>query len=148
MSDILSDGRDADIQLPVSYDEIESIINANLYACDCVETAKLIHWDLWQGNVLIDIGCISGIIDFERALWADPLMEYYFRKHAQSKDFFDGYGFDSASLDKNGKIRLALYDLYLALIWVVEYHYRNYSDSTGYAWREDQLLKACKELQQ
>ncbi len=141
-SDILSDGKEADIKLPLAYGKIENIFSSFLYACDDVKTAKLIHWDLWQGNVLVKNEVITGIIDFERALWGDPLMEYFFRKHAHSRRFFDGYSLNVEELDKNAKIRSALYDLYLALIWVIEYHYRDYNDLLGYTWREEQLIKA------
>ncbi|MCL2033823.1 MAG: aminoglycoside phosphotransferase family protein [Oscillospiraceae bacterium] len=146
ISDILDDGKDAEIKLPIPYDEIENIIHSFIFACDDVKNPKLIHWDLWSGNVLVHNDKVTGIIDFERVLWADPLMEYYFRKHAFNEDFFAGYGLDISSLDRNSKIRLALYDLYLALIWVIEYHYRNYNDLEGYSWRKEQLVQSIKFL--
>ena len=146
VSDILADGEEAGIKWPVPYHEIENIAASFIYACDDVTTPRLIHWDLWPGNVLIDNGNITGIIDFERALWADPLMEYYFRKHALNRDFIDGYGLDPSLLDKNAKIRLALYDLYLAIICVVEYYYRRYNGVSQYAWRERQLIGVCKSF--
>jgi len=142
-SDILNDGRDADIILPIPYDELDNIIKQHIYACESVLNPQLIHWDLWQGNILVDNYKISSIIDFERALYADVLMEYYFRKHAVDKDFCAGYGIDLSSLDKNAEIRLALYDLYLSLIWVIEYYYRKY-DKSQYSWREERLVSAYK----
>jgi fructosamine-3-kinase len=144
VSDLLNDGRDMDIKLP--YDEIERIIKSFVHACDDVKTPKLVHWDLWPGNVLVQNHKISGIIDFERSLYADVLMEFFFRKIAVNNDFNAGYGIDFSVLDKNAVIRLALYDLYLALIWRIEYHYRKYEESQ-LGWREEQLDLACKAFE-
>ena len=141
--DLLKDGRDAGVKLPHPYEKIETIINSYIYACDDVKTSQLVHWDLWNGNVLVHDGKISGIIDFERSLFGDILMEFYFRKFSINKDFNAAYGIDLTKLDKNANIRLALYDLYLALVLVVEFYYREY-DSSQMAWRKEEFLKAVK----
>jgi fructosamine-3-kinase len=143
ISDLLDDSRDAGIELPVAYQEIDDIMASFAYACSDVKTPKLVHWDLWQGNILVHDGQISAIIDFERALYADVLMEYFFRKHAINQDFFAGYGIDFSVLDKNARIRLALYDLYLALIWNIEYYYRKFEISQ-FEWRTRELVAAVK----
>jgi fructosamine-3-kinase len=141
ISDLLDDARDMNINLP--YDEIKCIVAAFIHACGDVKTPKLVHWDLWAGNVLIHNKKISGVIDFERSLYADILMEHFFRKFAVNNDFNSGYGIDFSALDKNAEIRLALYDLYLALIWIIEFYYRKY-DQSQLGWREEQLALACK----
>lgn len=43
-----------------------------------VTTPHLIHNDLWYGNVLLDpaTGHVNGVVDFERALFADPLWDF------------------------------------------------------------------------
>lgn len=43
-----------------------------------VTTPYLIHNDLWHGNVLLDpaSGHVFGVVDFERALFADPLWDF------------------------------------------------------------------------
>ena len=49
-------------------------------ALDEVQSPRLVHWDLWDGNVFVDPATaqITGISDFERSLWGDPLMEVNF----------------------------------------------------------------------
>ncbi|MCL2577603.1 MAG: phosphotransferase [Defluviitaleaceae bacterium] len=145
-TDLLDDSKDLDIKLPVSCVEIESILKSFIFACGDVKTSKLVHWDLWQGNVLVKNNKITGIIDFERALYADVLMEAFFRKYAMNEHFCAGYGIDFSAPDNNIKIRLALYDLYIALIWVIEYYYRRY-DQSQLSWREEQLVMACKAFE-
>lgn len=43
-----------------------------------VRSPKLVHNDLWPGNVLLDpaTGEIHGVVDFERALFGDPLQDF------------------------------------------------------------------------
>jgi len=43
-----------------------------------VTTPQLIHNDLWHGNVLLDpaSGRVHGVVDFGRALFADPLWDF------------------------------------------------------------------------
>jgi len=144
--DLLKDGKDMDVKLPLPYEEIENIINSFIFACEDVKKSQLVHWDLWNGNALVRDGKISGIIDFERSLFGDYLMEFYFRKCTLNKDFNTGYGIDLTTLDKKANIRLALYDLYLVIVWVVEYYYREYEKSQ-LAWREEEFIKACKAFE-
>ncbi|MCL2351134.1 MAG: aminoglycoside phosphotransferase family protein [Firmicutes bacterium] len=149
IGDILADGKDAGFALPVPYAEIEDVIARFSPACADVKTPRLIHWDLWPGNVLAENGEISGIVDWERALWADPLMEYAFREKPPNKDFLAGYGADFIGAGKDGRndrsaaVRLALYDLYLALVWKIECRYRGYKDSPQNGWSEGKIAEAC-----
>ena len=89
---------------------------------------------------------ISGIIDFERALWADPLMEYYFSDFMNNKDFCAGYGINLNELDENSKIRRKLYNLYLYLVLKIECYYSNYIDLPQNARSEQCILKEIQNI--
>ena len=87
----------------------------------------MVHWDLWDTNVFVDPATLEvvGIIDFERVLWADPLMEAQFtnkRAHDRSLDAYGKRLFDEPLAVE----RRRLYDLYLYLVMFVECSYRNY----------------------
>ena len=74
---------------------MRSPVSHNLDVLDEVSEPALVHWDLWAGNVFVKDGKITGITDFERALWGDPLMEHYFRMITEPKRpeaFLRGYG--------------------------------------------------------
>ncbi|MCL2461488.1 MAG: aminoglycoside phosphotransferase family protein [Defluviitaleaceae bacterium] len=144
---VLADGRDAGVGLPLPYSEVEGIIAKFLCACAGVTVPKLVHWDLWPGNILVGNGKITGIVDWERALWADPLMEYGFWDKPPNKDYCAGYGMDFAALDKNARIRRALYDLYLSLILKIECRYRRYEDSPQNKWSEEVIISSCKAFE-
>ncbi|HWT27768.1 MAG TPA: aminoglycoside phosphotransferase family protein [Mobilitalea sp.] len=142
---VLTDGERIEIGLGVGYDEVRDIIHRADFALDTVTRPVFVHWDLWDGNVFIEDGRITGIIDFERALWGDPLMEYYFRAHSYNMNFIQGYGRD---LRKEEPIRALLYDIYLYLIMVVETKYRSYPNDWQYNFASKELKKAMDTLSQ
>ena len=101
-------------------------------ALDEVTEACLVHWDLWDGNIFIHEGQISGIIDFERAFWGEPLIEHYFSHFSQCAAFEEGYG--RAVVTETERIRRSLYDLFLDLILVIECAYRQYENQDHVKW--------------
>lgn len=143
--DIILDGKEREVSLP--YEEIENVFKSFIFACDDIKEPKLVHWDLWAGNVLIKNNKISGIIDFERALWADPLMEYYFSNILDNNNFSLGYEINLNELNKNAKIRRGLYNLYLYLVLVIECYYRNYEDSSQNAQAKKSILNEIRNFE-
>ena len=127
VDDVLADGEAAAVTLPVAADRVRAVVRNAADLLDEVTEARLVHWDLWDGNVLVDPvgGRVTGLIDFERALWGDPVMELQFRSAALDPAFADAYG--SRPLDVDGaRQRRLLYDLYLFLVMVIEVAYRQY----------------------
>lgn len=141
---VLDDGQRLGAVLPASYDEIKQGLEKFLPALEEVTVPRLIHWDLWNGNIFVKDGVIVSIIDWERALWGDVLMEYYFRHFENSPAFFEGYGatFDSP----NERLRIRLYDLYLDLILVIECYSRQYTDENHIRWAFKNLQETLKEF--
>ncbi|MDN4070100.1 aminoglycoside phosphotransferase family protein [Paenibacillus vini] len=145
VSGLLADAKDKDIELPASEEQIKSAIALRKSSLEEVTVPRLVHWDLWDGNVFVDSGRITGIIDCERALWGDPLMEYYFRTLAGDHSaFLKGYGKEAfTNLEKE---RLELYDLYLALILHIECTYRQYSDENHRRWASEHLQQCWESI--
>lgn len=132
MLDLLADGKDAGAMLPVSYEDIEQAIERHLDSMDEVHTPVLIHWDLWDGNVFVKDGKVEALIDFERSMWADPLMEYYFSPFTNTEAFQRGYG--KTAWTDNERRRRWLYDLHMDLIQLIECWYRNYENPDHIGW--------------
>lgn len=134
LQSVVDDGRAAGVELPVAYEEIEREVAGRLDCLDEVTEPCLVHWDLWDGNVFVKDGKITGIIDFERALWGDPLMEVYFGRFNQEgpAPFREGYGFEGWT--ESARDRRLLYDMYLDLILVIECTYRQYEDQNHIDW--------------
>lgn len=129
---VLDDATDAGTALPAERSVIEQEVKERLPYLNAVTKPKLLHWDLWDGNIFIKDKQICGIIDFERAMWGDPLMEHYFSHFNLSETFLRGYGREGLTAEE--QIRRGLYDLYLDLILLIECAFRKYSDETHVEW--------------
>jgi aminoglycoside phosphotransferase (APT) family kinase protein len=123
---VLADGARKNADYGYGVDELRAVIARHAPALAEVTTPCLVHWDAWNPNFFVKDGKITGIVDFERALWAEPLMEAQFRR-------FDGEGITNAmrgygktSLTHVEEQRDKLNALHLALTMCTECYYRNY----------------------
>ncbi len=145
---VLEDGRRKNAEYGYSIDEIRAAVAHASHALDEVTTPCLVHWDAWDPNFFIKDGKVTGILDFERALWAEPLMEAQFRALA--------WGGVSESMKAYGKttftpaedIRNQLYTLHLALVMKTEDYYRNYDTKEISNTAMMMILPAVKWLQE
>ena len=144
---VLQDGQAIDVKLPLPYDDMYRRIQAHFDALDEVTTGQLVHWDLWDGNVFIDPSTyqISGLIDFERAMWADPLMEAFFCDASPSSHYAEGFGGGVFST-RNQVRRRWLYNAYLFLIMIIETYYRRYDNDWQINWATDRMNELLKVL--
>ncbi len=149
LRDVLTDGREMQVRLPLPYEEIHARLSRHYAALEEVTAPRLVHWDLWDGNIFLDpeTRSITGIIDFERALWGDPLMEANFVFWQNSAAFLEGYG--TPMLDTPEKrTRRLLYNIYLWLIMVIECYYREYENDNQERWTREQLARDLTLLEQ
>ena len=126
--DILYDGR-------TLLDQLEK----DKGAFEEVKKASLVHWDMWEGNVFVKDGHVSGIIDWERAMWGEPFMDDRFRMHNRDKYFLEGFG--QTSFTENELKRLRWYDIILYLTMMIEVFYREFEDKGQYFWAREMLEK-------
>ena len=144
---ILLDGQEMEVAFPISYDGIFQQLEIHFAALDEVTTPSLVHWDLWDGNIFVDplTKQITGLIDFERALWGDPLMEVIFGPFNPIDPFIQGYGAKLLETP-NQRTRRALYNAYLYLIMVIECYYRQYTNKDQENWARGMLDGELKKL--
>lgn len=141
---ICEDGKKANVDVGVPYNEILKKLKTEQDLFEEVKEASFLHYDSWNGNIFVKDNHITGIIDWERAMWADPLMEDQFRKHEVNEDFLQGYGINQLT-DKE-KRRCLWYDVYLYLIMMIEGTYRNYETNEQYIWVKGLFLPIWEEL--
>ena len=126
MDSVLEDGsrKQADFGSPI--DEIRAAVLKHAPSLEAITTPQLVHWDAWDLNFFVKDGKITGILDFERALWADPLMEAQFRALAFEgvSESMQGYGKTTFTHEEDE--RCHLYTLHLALVMKAECYYRHY----------------------
>jgi aminoglycoside phosphotransferase (APT) family kinase protein len=144
---VLADGRAAGVHLPMADAALLALARGHYPALDAVTEPRLVHWDLWDGNVFIDPETfrITGILDFERALWGDPLMEVGFGGLIDKPDFLAGYGEDLLAAP-GAAARKTLYNLYLYLIMVIEPTYRQYDNDQQENWARERLAETLGAL--
>jgi aminoglycoside phosphotransferase (APT) family kinase protein len=152
---VLQDGLQAgdlfgvEIELPVPYEALHQLARRCYAALDEVQTPALVHWDLWDGNIFIAPTragpCIRGVIDFERSLWADPLMEVNFGAFGFNPHFLEGYGLE-LPLTPTQQVRRTLYNIYLFLIMVIECTYRRYPNHDQENWARGRLAQEIEQL--
>jgi len=140
LSGVVDDGLEAQVALPISKAEIFERLGPFFYALNEVTFPQLVHWDLWDGNIFVNPAnkIITGIIDFERALWADPLIEVNFGAFGENLEFNKGYGI-ALPLSETQAIRRNLYNIYLFLIMIIECTYRRYPTQDQENWARQQL---------
>lgn len=130
----------------IDYDSMWNLISSNKDIFENGNTPCLVHWDLWEGNVFVKENEVSGIIDFERALWGDPLMEQEFSNFLPPrKAFLQSYGKQNFT-DKE-KIRCQFYKIYRELSMIIECSYRHYESEAQYTWVTAELKKDILLLQ-
>jgi len=114
--------------IDVRGDELLAVLERGQDALAQVTTPSLVHNDLWPGNVLLDpaSGRVTGIVDWERALYGDPLMDFVgmnpFATGELAADHVTGYlaAGGSLVLDDAALQRLALYRLSVLTVIRVE----------------------------
>jgi aminoglycoside phosphotransferase (APT) family kinase protein len=109
---------------------------------------SLMHMDLWVTNVLIDSkGNITGIIDFDRACWGDPEIEFSVLNYCGlAKDpFYKGYGsYPTKSYDS--EIRFHFYTLYEHQKYIVISMSQRRNNPMGARQYADQSLDMMQRL--
>lgn len=139
----ISDAKQGNVDLKIDTDELLEILESERAIFDEVAVPKLVHWDCWNGNIFVKDGIVTGIIDWERALWADPLMEVGFRTYAQDNEFVAGYGI---TLSESQQRRALWYDIYLMLLVSLECEYRQYETMDMYYWASGVLSEQIGQL--
>jgi len=142
---LLADAARYAVELPVPAEEVRTRLHrAADAALGAVTTPVLVHFDLWDGNVFVDLDrpepIVTGFIDHERALWGDPAADLVslalLRDIADDADFLAGYAEAGGPvvLDCATRQRLRLYRAHLALVMIVEAVPRGTTGPADAAW--------------
>lgn len=156
---VLDDARRYRAWLPRPADDIARTAAAAYGALDEVTRACLVHFDLWEGNILVEAADgghrVGGVIDGERMFWGDPLADFVslalLGDIERDRHFLAGYraGGGTAVFDRSARLRLALYRCYLYVIMLVELVPRGAS-ADHRAWARQQvapeLIRALDQL--
>jgi len=150
MTTVLDDAVRFDVNLPREPSQVAAIVDRVSPVLDDVGSPALVHFDLWDGNILVDIDGgtpprLGGLIDAERTFWGDPLAEIVslrlFGDIEPDEGLLAGYREAGGHLvlDQSARLRLTLYRLYLYLIMWVEWVPRRF-DEGRLAWLRRTVL--------
>lgn len=146
---LFADARRYQIELALSEQEFFAEFDAHRAVFAEVVRPQLVHWDLWAGNIFValdgNLPKITGIIDFERALWGDPLMESYVGKLQGLSAYMAGYGKDMLTT-RAQRLRRIFYNIYLDIIMIVEDGPRQYDDKRSIYWARERLQQDINVL--
>jgi len=132
---VLADATRYAVTLPRPAAETRDLFQAMAPVLEQVRAPVLVHFDLWDGNILVDLDGaaprIGALIDAERAFWGDPLADFVslalFGDIEQDAAFLRGYrsAGGTVAFDAATRLRLSMYRAYLYLIMWVEAVPRN-----------------------
>ncbi|MEU7835479.1 MULTISPECIES: aminoglycoside phosphotransferase family protein [unclassified Nonomuraea] len=150
---LLADTERYPTPLPRPAAEIGELLAAAAPVLDEVTTPHLVHFDVWAGNVFLDLSGtprIQAIIDHERAFWGDPLAEFVtptiFGELRDDDPLLAGYReVTPLELTPAARTRLDLYRAYLYLILLVENGPRQYPESE-YARARDLSITSLTDV--
>ncbi|MQY10157.1 hypothetical protein SRB5_02640 [Streptomyces sp. RB5] len=130
----------ADLTRPAA--EIRAAVTGALGLLEGVTVPVLVHFDLWDGNVLVEGSRVSGVIDGERAFWGDPYADFaslaLFGDIEDDAAFLEGYraAGGSVAFTAGNRRRIALYRVYLYLIMLTEGSVRGYTEEQSAKLRD------------
>lgn len=137
LCNLIEDARKADVFPEVDAYKLPARLAHDKSCFDEVTYATLVHWDMWEGNVFVKEGHVTGIIDWERAMWGEAYMDDRFRRHTRGEDFLKGYG--QTTFSPSEITRITWYDIILYLTMMIEVTYRHYDDDGQYRWAKGML---------
>ncbi|MEV6812527.1 aminoglycoside phosphotransferase family protein [Micromonospora sp. NPDC051296] len=134
IDDLLADAADWAVALPAPPQRFRTLVARHADLLDAVRRPALLHFDCWDGNVLVAPGDdgtprMRGLVDGERFLYGDPLLDLVspllFRRAEDepAHPFLRGYAAATGTplvFDDGVRRRLALYRMHLHLVMTVE----------------------------
>ena len=135
------------------YDEEESsrmraLLDQYIAIFDRPITASLLHMDVWHQNILVDSrGNVTGLVDWDRALWGDPEIEFAVLDYCGISEpaFWEGYG-QKRDASSPARIRQVFYLLYEVQKYIVIRHGRGRDPVTAKQYKRQVMETANKYL--
>jgi len=119
------------------------LLDRHLSAFSRSEPASLMHMDVWAQNILTDDrGRLTGLLDWDRACWGDPEIEFAVLDYCGISEpaFWEGYG-SRRETSAEAEVRRVFYLLYELQKYIFIRRVRGKNPSLA-----DQYRRRCLEL--
>ena len=119
LDNILRDCIDADCFTDKEVDILRGVFLDNEKYLEKDMPPVFLHLDIWQQNILVEEGRITGLLDFDRSAWGDPELEFAVLDICglSKPAFFAGYG-QRRDTSEAARRRNALYVIFEYLKYV------------------------------
>ncbi len=143
-----------DVQACGAYDADEAAAARDLLDChrgafEHVVEPRLLHMDIWAENILVDEGGhVTGLVDFDRALWGDPEIEFAVLDYCGISEpaFWEGYG-SARDESPMAQIRRLFYLLYELQKYMPIYAWRRPNSADAVRRYKRQAIEVLRALQ-
>jgi aminoglycoside phosphotransferase (APT) family kinase protein len=125
-------------------DLMRRLLDKHLEAFRRPVASSLLHMDIWAENILCDgSGGLTGLLDWDRALWGDPEIEFAVLDYCGISEpaFWDGYG-KNRDTSRGAEIRRLFYLLYEVQKYIFIHRVRSGSASEADEYRRQSLSLA------
>ncbi len=126
---------------------LRGLLDRHLSLFDRPAPASLLHMDIWHQNILVDdSGQVTGIVDWDRALWGDPEIEFAVLDYCGVSEpaFWEGYGRERDA-SPAARVRQAFYLLYELQKYIVIRQGRGH-DAAGARRYKQQVMALAARL--
>ncbi len=137
------------------YDDRESrlmrrLLDHYLSMFDRPVPACLLHMDVWHQNILVDAeGTVTGLLDWDRALWGDPEIEFAVLDYCGISEpaFWEGYGVNRDT-SPEAQVRQIFYLLYELQKYIVIRYGRSHNPGAAqqYKYQVMQIIDQTRLL--
>ena len=137
------------------YDGAESssmrrLLDHYLSLFDRPVSACLLHMDVWHQNILVDAeGTVTGLLDWDRALWGDPEIEFAVLDYCGISEpaFWEGYRVHR-DMSPEAQVRQIFYLLYELQKYIVIRYGRSHNPGAAqqYKYQVRQIIEQTRLL--
>lgn len=126
-------------------DHLRRLFDAHAKAFDRPVAASLLHMDVWAQNILAARGRLTGLVDWDRALWGDPEIEFAVLDYCgiSRPAFWVGYG-SPRDEGPEAEIRRIFYLLYELQKYIFIHRVRNGNAASANGYRGECLRLAAQ----
>ncbi|GAB4377532.1 MAG: hypothetical protein Kow00121_27180 [Elainellaceae cyanobacterium] len=123
---------------------MSNLLEQHLAHFDYTAPARLLHMDIWSQNILVDsAGHVTGLVDFDRALWGDPEIEFAVLDYCGISEpaFWQGYG-SERDQSNSAQIRQRFYLLYEVQKYMPIAVWRRQDQQRALSFKQQSLMLA------
>jgi len=127
---------------------MKQLLDGRLSLFDRRVPASLLHMDVWHQNILVDeAGTVTGVVDWDRALWGDPEIEFAVLDYCGISEpaFWEGYG-RQRDWSAEAQVRNVFYLLYELQKYIVIRHGRNRNPASARTYKRHVMEIVSRSL--